>query len=215
MADGSSYGSGRNALLEKISELPSIERVVDFGCGGGANGIGLRKVLPGVRQIVGVDVWPPTIARRLEDNPKIYDEILRWDFSGLVTDSKPLIERGGAWDLWVFGDSLEHVALDVALKIMSWKNAGPLTVRYIAARFPCGEYPQGAAGGNPAEVHRWSWYDGLMDRVDNDILWKISAVSQALSVKRGIQEVYEGRVDDMVYRLNPKRYIANLLIRVR
>ena len=209
-----SWSHGREELFEaivKADEAHPIRRVVDFGCGDGYMGKLLRKQLQNLELLVGVDVWRPTVARRKVEQPAIYDEAICGDFRRLLTPKgmRKLRALGedSSWDLWFFGDCLEHVEKEVAFRILSSD-----TSRLLAARFPVGLCPQGTGGeGNAAEAHLWSFYPRELEQVTRTVIHFVGATSPLKRDKFEIPEAIRCPGDPVLNLEVSCRYVANVL----
>ena len=151
MPSSSNFGKLYTAMmLKKLHEAGSIKHVVDFGCGEGTYKNLLDPHCPGTRW-TGVEVWEPYVEQF--DLEEKYDRIIvedcrRVDWSSL-----------GPVDLAIFGDILEHMIREEAVKVVERALAhAPLVLISI----PVVEFPQEPTGGNPYEEHvkdDWDHYE--------------------------------------------------------
>lgn len=127
-----------------IENQQNIKRILDIGCGAGA----YAKIIKNQKKIcqsaewVAIEAWEPYVSKFELD--KLYDRIL-------LADARTIdwLEMG-SFDVAIAGDVLEHMTKDdaVALVDKALDHAKTLIVS-----IPIWEYPQGAAHGNPFEVH--------------------------------------------------------------
>jgi hypothetical protein len=136
--------------LVNLDKKQPIRTVVDFGCGAGDIGQLLRDRLPSIRRMVGVDGWAQTV-EWLKCNKSPYDEVINGDMRTVAFS--PALAVEGGWDLWVFGDCLEHIPFADVNRLVNSN-----VPRLIAARIPVGVWPQGNVDGNEMERHVWSFY---------------------------------------------------------
>jgi hypothetical protein len=147
---GASLHFGFENWLARIQKMAPIRNVIDFGCGGGYVGSRLLEAFPGIKNLVGVDIWGPPCEFHFK-NKQPYTRIFQADMVHMILRNQlPVIDE--PWDLWVFGDALEHIPLQHAREIV---KAAPCPV---AARLPIGRWPEGELDGNKAEEHLWSFY---------------------------------------------------------
>lgn len=206
--DGCSAGHGV-AYLKKwlVARQNQITRAVDFGCGAGTQGEFMRKTLPQLETLVGVDIWPATVRRQQDRTDKIYDKIVLADFRDLLTDGVRGV-TGEPWDLWFFGDCLEHIDEDKAFEILELE--GP---RFIVVRIPVGLYPQDVLDGNKAEQHVWSFMPSMLKRLKRRSVVEGVIATSPYWVKRGCPKTLP--IDLDVPRCLDDwrtRYIASLLL---
>jgi trans-aconitate methyltransferase len=187
-----------NAIRKETDGRPL--RVVDFGIGRGSMGTHLRKHLQ-ISFMAGVDIWEPNI--EYHRTSRIYDQLILDDVANAWL-------RARDYDLFFFGDVLEHLPKSVAFEILNSDKA-----KMMAVRIPLGHYPQGASKqGNLAEVHQWSFYHKDVGLVDKNMAHGVSVCSDNLSSKRGIPKAVS--VTDQKFipdtdKRYYKAYISNLL----
>lgn len=206
--DGISVLHGLPKLMKYIVGLNKkqpIKKVVDFGCGKGELGKVIRTYLPSVELLVGVDIWAATIRRRRQDLPKIYDEAIVLDFREILKGPTKLDQLSSTWDLWMFGDCLEHVEKEKALSLLTLESS-----RYIAARFPVGDWKQGAVGGNTAETHLWSFYPTELLNVNRPPIFCLTACSKDKAKKLSIPQEIEGMVHNDAFK-STQTYVTNAI----
>jgi len=138
----SSY-EGRDWVCTKASIMKNIKTVLDVGAGVGTYVKLLRAMFPD-SVWVGVEAWLPYVNRyKLK---KIYDLLI-------ISDIYRVHAMHGL-DLVIFGDVLEHLEKDKAIKVYErFRKAA----RYIIIVMPIKRYVQGAIGGNPYEEHKAQW----------------------------------------------------------
>ena len=194
------YGIGHlKRWLSVLNKKNPIKRVVDFGCGGGKF---LRRIGDelSVEEGIGGDVWAPSLARMQELGQ--YSRVIRADMREVVLGEKRRL-IGDGWDLWMFGDCLEHVPREDAIALMGAPGA-----RHLAARIPVGPWPQ-EPWKNPAELHVWSFYPRDLKSVDRKLIDWIAVTDKGEAKDRGIPEElcdWENDVYD-----NENTYIGNML----
>jgi 2-polyprenyl-3-methyl-5-hydroxy-6-metoxy-1,4-benzoquinol methylase len=93
--DPSYYGNARTDVLRFLT--PPLGRVLDVGCGAGANAAALRQM--GATEIVGIEIHEPSGIRARE----VFDEVL----IGSVEEQLPKVQ--GAFDTILTYDVLEHL----------------------------------------------------------------------------------------------------------
>jgi cyclopropane fatty-acyl-phospholipid synthase-like methyltransferase len=140
---GNSMPEGKPYAIEKIVEInPST--ILDVGAGRGAYATILFPYLPKAR-FDAVEVWEPYIEQyrlhRKYNNVFNIDAREHDDFD---------------YDLVIFGDVLEHMSKEDALKI--WERVSK-QARFALISIPIVHMPQDEIDGNPYEVHEeedWS-----------------------------------------------------------
>ena len=101
----SSY-NGKQVINHFIKQHPEIKSAVDFGAGAGWYGKKIRTIHPGMR-LTAIEGYAPNIEKF--ELRKIYDEVIEGNFEHL------------AWpeaDLAIFGDVLEHLEKETAIKMI-------------------------------------------------------------------------------------------------
>ena len=200
--DGRSVSFGRERLCAALaSRRPA--RVVDFGCGAGLFGEALTKRYQPT-ELIGVDIWPPTV-KRLQNRASPYTAVLEGDILDLLRGE---LQGLDGWDLWMFGDCLEHVSREQALAILSMPHP-----KIIAARIPIGEWPQGAIGGNEAEEHRWSFYPRDLFSVARRVTYFSAETSKRLAKKYNLPLVVDDPSSGVDWDAGGRGcYIANIIL---
>lgn len=124
-------------ILDKINSVnPST--ILDVGAGNGTYGKMISAMLPRTK-IDCIEVWKPYIESfNLKD---IYSNV----FFGDVREHDNF-----NYDIVIFGDVLEHMTESDAISV--W-NKTSKQAKYGIISIPIVHSPQGAAGGNPYEIH--------------------------------------------------------------
>lgn len=121
-----------------IVDRVNPQSVLDVGAGAGKYGKLLKSIDRRIA-VTAVEAWSPYVT---EFNlQRIYDEVL-------VTDVRQLDEF--SYDLVIFGDVLEHMSEEDALKL--WEKVSQ-QAKYAIIAIPIIHYPQGATDGNPFQEH--------------------------------------------------------------
>lgn len=140
---GNSMPEGKPYAIEKIVEINPIT-VLDVGAGRGTYATILYPYLP--KTIFdAVEIWEPYI-NQFELNKK-YRNIF-------ITDVRE--HKNFKYDLIIFGDILEHMPMDDAIKV--WENASK-EANFGLISIPIIHMPQDEIDGNPYEIHEeedWS-----------------------------------------------------------
>lgn len=143
--------ASNTGFVSQFLRLIQPKVILDVGAGAGKYGVLVRQICPSARRVA-IEVWHPYVDRfGLRD---IYDEVI-------VQDVKAF-ELHTNFDVVFFGDVLEHMAKADA--IATWERFSTAT-RYGVISIPIVPYPQGAAEGNPYEVHvvdNWT-HDDVME----------------------------------------------------
>ena len=142
---------GKEWSAERVAEL-SPRRILDVGPGVGTYADLLRPLLPGSHW-TGLEIHRP-YAERYELAGR-YDDLVIGDVRSFEWD------RGGDWDLVIFGDVLEHLDLPDAMR--AWRRALRCS-RQVLASLPIVHYPQGEHDGNVHESHRVTYDHHLVMR---------------------------------------------------
>ena len=137
----SSMDEGKGWMREQIRRLdPKL--VLDVGVGQGTY---FDLVAAAGQHWTAIEIWEPYIERfALRDR---YEQVL-------VEDVRLHDWSDDAWDLVIFGDVVEHMTRAEALAV--W-NAALAHSTYVLLSIPIVFMPQGAAEGNPFEVHVETW----------------------------------------------------------
>lgn len=150
-----SSDEGKQTIRTWIDELqPS--NVLDVGAGAGKYGLMLREIVPNVRTTA-LEVFVPYVSEYALAS--IYDSVMIGDARDMwegFTDS-----RGEKFDLIIFGDVLEHMTKDEAVRV--W-DVACLNATNVIASLPIVEYVQGACFGNEHEAHLHTWSDEEFQR---------------------------------------------------
>jgi predicted TPR repeat methyltransferase len=143
MPHSSGIGKEETAKWFNVNK-DKIKRVLDIGVGAGtyAKIIKSQKNLTKDAEWVGIEAWAPYI-EKFELN-KLYNQIINSDVRLLEWDSL------GFFDVAIAGDVLEHMTKEEAVNLVE-KVLDRSTTMIIS--IPIWEYPQGAAHGNPFEIH--------------------------------------------------------------
>ena len=127
-----------------------IQEVLDVGAGEGYYG----KLINNRARVTAVEIWKPTV-RHLESLQQ-YANVIEADIRNFNYDQ--------SYDLIIFGDVLEHLHLDEAIKV--WQEAID-NADIVIVSIPNGSYPQGAIHGNEAEAH-------LIENAEADLIPKLT-----------------------------------------
>lgn len=199
--EGTSLNHGREELIKALRPFISqIKTVVDFGCGKGKMGKGIRKIFGSrLHSFHAVDVWKPNI--ELHKTSGIYT-------STTLGRVEELYQNFPA-DLWVFGDVLEHFEKREAIDIMNSDLA-----KFKLIRIPYGEWPQKpSAQGNFAEIHVWSFKHSHLCLVHKEVLYHETLCSDQLSSSRKIpKRIDRFRDVDIKDKRFLRAYMTNLLL---
>ncbi len=126
----------RDWVLNKVVQLQP-KTVIDVGAGNGNYVRLLRPYVPA--NYVGIEVYQKNVTQyNLRD---IYDDVWIDD----VRNYKSLQA-----DLIIFGDVLEHMTRDEAIRVWDVASKG---CKYAILSIPIIHYPQGVVDGNHHEVH--------------------------------------------------------------
>lgn len=131
---------GRKWVTDRLADLsPSISTLIDVGPGEGTYSI-LGRHLVWWARWVAVEVHEPYVDRFLLGHK--YDDVIVRDIREWWPD----------WNDYaiLFGDVLEHLALDDAVAVLEWHKA---RATHIYVSVPIHESVQGACFGNPHEEH--------------------------------------------------------------
>ena len=143
-----SNAENQHWVLNKVVSLKP-ETIIDVGAGSGTYAKLLRPYIDA--RFVGIEIFPDYIdTYKLKD---LYDEIWLEDVRKYVN-----LEA----DLIIFGDVLEHMTVDQAVKVWEVAKRG---CKYGLISVPIVHYPQGEWFGNPHEAH-------VVDDWDNIKVWQ-------------------------------------------
>lgn len=121
----------------------TVTSVVDVGAGAGTGADFYKPQIPGSRWTA-IEIWEPYVKEyRLWDK---YSAVVVAD----VRDLDPLPPA----DLYLFGDVLEHMEADEAVKV--WDRAREVA-RWLVINLPVLPCEQGTVNGNPFEAHLVHW----------------------------------------------------------
>jgi hypothetical protein len=142
---GTSYEEGKPWIIERIMRTHP-RRVLDVGAGCGTYRTLLR--LAGYAGTIdAIEVWRPYIDRfHLLDR---YDDVYEQD----VREWR--MQHFEGYDVVIFGDVLEHMSAEDAVRVWNRAMIAPMRVLSI----PIIHYPQGDLNNNPYEIHvdaHWS-----------------------------------------------------------
>lgn len=129
-----------DALVREFVKTHGIYRILDVGAGSGTYA---RLLADLDLEIDAIEVWKPYIS---DYNLEMW---YRYVYNHDVRDTDVLKSFGKTYDLVIFGDILEHMSEEDAVRV--WSEAG--SARWRMASVPIIHYPQGAEFGNPYEVH--------------------------------------------------------------
>ena len=156
---------------DKFSEFKP-ERILDVGPGAGKYAKIAAEVL-GKFEITGLEIFEPYIERFGINN--LYNKIIVED----VREHKDF-----DYDLVIFGDVLEHMVKEDALKV--WELARS-QARYLMISIPTIHLPQGESEGNIHETHlEEDWdvesvletFEGIIDHEKYDVTSTFWAVGK-------------------------------------
>jgi hypothetical protein len=94
--------------------------------------------------IVAVEIWEPYVEQFFLND--IYNDVLVRD----VRDVEATPRLAQYFDLIIFGDILEHMTKEEAVKVWQWARS---IARHGLISGPIVSWPQDAVGGNPYEAH--------------------------------------------------------------
>jgi hypothetical protein len=191
-----------------------VDVVIDFGCGRGKMGQQVRKIFGPDIKIIGCDVYDPVIA--VARSTGAYDTVQPGSIETMVQLLQVSIDTPESTarsilgitpktrQLWFFGDVLEHMPRDVAMKILRSK-----VPQFIAVRIPVGPWPQ-HCDDNPAESHLWSFYPQDLKEVPG-----VKIIRRRILTSR--PERAEGSYGDLSYRKSyetPSTFLGNFMLKV-
>lgn len=131
---------GEQIIYDSIIAMGTDIKVLDVGAGDGKWSMLTGKV----KKCVGVEVWLPyinTYSLHIK-----YDEVLNQDIRDFHNYKD--------YDVLIFGDVLEHLPYDDAVKVVEEiKSVG--TTMYLS--IPISLCIQDGNGGNPYEEHLYQW----------------------------------------------------------
>lgn len=155
---------------EKIKEI-NPKSVLDVGAGQGVYLDLIRRDLGKNVNVVAVEVWKPYVDEfRLHQR---YNQVIEMD----VRDVENFF-----YDLVIFGDILEHMSEEDALKL--WEKVSG-QAKYAIISIPIVHYHQEAINGNPYEVHveeDWTT-DRVLEKFSNIVEYKEFSVTGVFIAK--------------------------------
>lgn len=135
-----SSAEGKQLVLEFFANK-KIEFVIDVGPGSGTYVHLLQPVID-ASWWTGVEIWAPYVEKF--DLDTVYNEIIiadvNWLDWGMI----------GFPDIVIFGDVLEHMSVDAAVRAVARAQA---ISKYVVIALPIIPYPQGAHFDNEYESH--------------------------------------------------------------
>lgn len=160
---GTSHPECRPWSIQKILDCKA-KYVLDIGAGSGTYADALRN--SGYRgKIDAVEIWQPYIDEYNLNNK----------YRNVYSDDVRLFDNFD-YDVVIFGDILEHMTKEQALKV--WKKVSAQS-QYALIAIPIIHYHQGEINGNPYETHvkeDWSVqevldsFSNIVDHVAGDIV---------------------------------------------
>ena len=168
---GTSNPENRPWILEKV-KLINPDTIIDVGAGEGTYARLLKPELPD-SHITGIEVFKDNIDRF--NLFYLYDDILHMD----VRDLDEMY-----CDLVIFGDVLEHMTKEDALKV--WDLAAK-HADYAIINIPIIHFPQGELYGNCHETHvvdDWD-HDKVLEAFPGIIEFNVGEVTGAYLAKFG------------------------------
>ena len=126
------------------------QRVLDIGVGMGCYGMLLRQYLDIGKERISKEEWQLKIDG-LEVFEPYRNPIWEWAYSRIQMGDLRTADLSGSYDMILCNDVLEHLEIEeVRTLVPKLLSAG----KVLIVTTPAGEYPQGAWGGNEAEIHR-------------------------------------------------------------
>jgi 2-polyprenyl-3-methyl-5-hydroxy-6-metoxy-1,4-benzoquinol methylase len=125
-------------IADRLIEIQP-KTVMDVGAGAGIYSNMIRQLFNKNVEITGVEIWAPYISQFLLKVK--YDKLIEADIREM-DDFK--------YDVVILGDVIEHMSESDAVAL--WKKISK-QARYAIIALPTIHMPQGAAYGNPYEVH--------------------------------------------------------------
>jgi hypothetical protein len=144
--------SGKQAIIDWITQLTDIKTVLDVGAGKGTykrlcDGFIVYKDIQPLSPIftdaewTAVEVWEPYIKEyELE---YLYDKVIN-------SDARLVQKSLDNYDLAFAGDVLEHMTKDDAIRLVKTLSK---KCKILIISIPLGYHPQGEHNSNPFEVH--------------------------------------------------------------
>lgn len=206
MAVGTSWRHGLDEVHAWLSKEP-LSRVIDFGCGGGKLGRFIRELSPSA-MIIGVDGSREAIKLQTEVTPQVYNELALFDLNNLVEKHNDAFP--GEWDLWMFGDVLEHVPEETARAILSLSRS-----RLVLFRVPVGVFPQEATpfdDDDPDHGHLWTFYPRMLRELKRPVQHFCMACSEKSAERLKIPLLLKGFNENVDFRDDRRVYMANVLL---
>lgn len=145
--------SGKADIIKIVSRIKH-EKMLDIGCGCGT----YAKLFPEA-DWTGVEIWEPYIER--------YD--LKSLYQNLILADARTWEPTEHYDVAIAGDVLEHMTADEAAALLAKLRA---CADVVITSIPIGNWPQGAAEGNPYETHvKDNWTDTEVRTILGQPVW--------------------------------------------
>lgn len=209
--EGSSAPFGLDSVFEHLMGVTvddHIKLVADFACGRGLLGKRLRETFPGINLLHGVDANHSTIQARREDSPTIYDtmEYLDLRTPGWYTGHSFYSTSAIDWDLFMFGDCLEHIPVQDAMHIIQGAQA-----KRTLLRIPVGPWENDGFDNLTDEFdsHKWTFKPSMLpDR--HRIEYLSVDTSVPLARKYGIPVSLDD-LESPLYEAPFKAYICNVV----
>lgn len=141
-------------LLSRLSDIPDVKRVLDFGCAHGSYAIHLSNHLPEVN-ILGVDVDKHSIewAEKNRETRAQHKDNLRFMVGDPGIDLTSEVEKNGLFDALVMFEVLEHTdkPWEVVNKLERWVKPGGK----ILITTPYGPWEEDSYDTYPHRCHVW------------------------------------------------------------
>lgn len=152
---GSSSEAGKKQLVKwALTKTPAT--AFEFGVGFGHFGTAAKKMIPGLT-IEGCDIYPPAVKKHLGAVGNPYESVIQANMSLAVRSI-------GKYDMFMFGDCLEHVPQEEAFEILRLSAS---LAKIVLIRIPVGPHhkKKNGLGGNPDEAHLWTFYPPMLQEI--------------------------------------------------